>query len=96
MSAAGKILRGGVAAAVLSTLLGSLTAPAAHADWHDRRGWHEHEHERGWRGGYGYGRGYGYGYGHPYYYGRRVYVAPPVVYGPPPPPPGIGLFFGVR
>ena len=35
-------------------------------------------------------------YGYPYYYGRRVYRAPPVVYGPPPPPPGINLFFNIR
>ena len=81
-------LRGGIAAAVLCTVGGSLVAPAAHADWYDRRVYREHVvRERVYRERH---------YGYPYYYGRRVYVAPPVVYGPPPPPPGVNLFFNIR
>jgi hypothetical protein len=89
----GRILRGGIAVAVLSALIGGLAAPAAHADWQERRVYREHtvhEHivrERVWRERH---------YGYPYHYGRRVYVAPPVVYTPPPPPPGISLFFDIR
>jgi len=81
-------LRGGIAAAMLATVTSSLVAPAAHADWYDRRVYREHiVRERVYRERH---------YGYPYYYGRRVYVAPPVVYGPPPPPPGINLFFNIR
>jgi hypothetical protein len=94
MNLIGKILRGGIAVAVLTTAIGGLAAPAAHADWDDRRGWHdrrewrEHEYrERVWRERR---------YDSRYYYGNRVYIAPPVVYGPPPPPPGLNLFFNVR
>jgi hypothetical protein len=87
MNIAAKILRGGVAAVVLTTVLGSLSAPAAHADRYDRRAWRDHEYrERVWRERR---------YDNRYYYGRRVYVAPPVVYGPPP-PAGLSLFFNVR
>ena len=43
-----------------------------------------------WKHGH-YRYGYGYGYGRPYYgyyYGPRVYYAPPpLIYYPPPPPP---------
>ena len=88
MNVLGKILRGGVAVAVLTTVIGGLTAPTARADWHDRREWRDHQYrERVWRDRR---------YDSRYYYGSRVYVAPPVVYGPPPPPPGLNLFFNVR
>ena len=88
MSIIGKILRGGVAVAVLSTVVGSLAAPAAHADRYERRVYREHiVHERIYRERH---------YGYSYRYGPRVYVAPPVVYTPPPPPPGINLFFNIR
>ena len=64
-----------------------VTAPAAHADWRSDR-WAEHDRrEHEWRD---------HRYGSRYYYGDRVYVAPPVVYGPPPPPPGLNLMFNVR
>jgi hypothetical protein len=88
MRLSAKALRDGIAVAVLATLVGGLTASAAHADWRDRRGRGEHEHrERAWRERR---------YDNRYYYGNRVYVAPPIVYGPPPPPPGLNLFFNVR
>jgi hypothetical protein len=88
MSLGARLLRGGIAVAVLTTIVGGMTAPAAHADWHDRRAWHEHEYrERAWRERR---------YDSHYYYGDRVYVAPPVVYGPPPPPAGLNLFFNIR
>jgi hypothetical protein len=86
MNLVGKILRGSVVVAVLTTVISSLAAPAAHADWRDGRGWRDHQYrERVWRDRR---------YGSRYYYGNRVYVAPPVVYGPP--PPGLNLFFNVR
>jgi hypothetical protein len=89
----GKILRGGVAVAMLSPLIGGLAAPAAHADWHERRVYREHTvHEHIVRERVVRQRHYGYAY----HYGRRIYVAPPVVYTPPPPPPGISLFFDIR
>ena len=50
MNLIGKILRGGVAVAVLTTVIGGMAAPAAHADWHDRREWRDHQYrERVWR-----------------------------------------------
>jgi len=84
----GQILRGVLALAVTSAVFCGLIAPAAHADWRDRRVYREHiVRERVWRERH---------YGYAYHYGRRVYVAPPVVYTPPPPPPGINLFFNIR
>jgi len=90
MSIAAKLLRGGVVAMVMATVIGGIAAPAAHADWygHHRREWRDHDaRERVWRDRR---------YDSRYYYGNQVYVAPPVVYGPPPPPPGVGLFFNIR
>lgn len=58
-----------------------------HQEWR-QRDWREHEHrDRDW---------HDRRYDSPYYYGDRVYVSPPVVYGPPPPPYGLNLLFNVR
>jgi hypothetical protein len=86
-----KPLAAALAIAAFAGTLSGFAAPA-HADWnHDHRGdrgrdWRDHRRDD-WRYR---------GYDSRYYYGNRVYVAPPVVYGPPPPPSGLNLLFNVR
>jgi hypothetical protein len=90
-----RTLAAGLAVAAFAGTLSGFAAPAR-ADWDDHHGrreyrereWREHEHRREeWR----HRR-----YDSQYYYGNRVYVSPPVVYGPPPPPSGLNLLFNVR
>jgi hypothetical protein len=76
----------GLAVVAFAGAMGSF-APSAHADWR-RDNWRRHDvRTRQWRD---------HRWGTPYYYGRRAYVAPPIVYGPPPPSPGINLLFNFR
>jgi hypothetical protein len=88
-----RTLRGGIAVAILATVVGGVAAPAAHADWYHDHGyrqqeWREHERRREeWRDRR---------YDNQYYYGNRRYYSPPVVYGPPPPPSGLNLLFNIR
>jgi len=79
-SIVGKIMLG----LVLVTMIGSIdVAPALGKDDHKRMG--KHDNGRYEHRGRGYDRDR-------YVHGRRVYIAPPVVYVPPP-PPGIQIFF---
>jgi hypothetical protein len=84
-----RVLRGVFAALVLATMAAGLASLAARADdQHCDREWRDHDrrvHE--WRERRD---------DTPYYYGERVYVSPPVVYGPQPPPAGLNLLFNIR
>jgi Ni/Co efflux regulator RcnB len=90
-----KTLAAGLAVAAFAGTLSGFAAPArADRDHESDRGgsrereWRDHDHRREeWRGRR---------YDSRYYYGNRIYVSPPVVYGPPPPPSGLNLLFNIR
>ena len=97
MSGLNRVLSAGLAIAVFAGALGGLAAPAR-ADWddhHERREWRDHR--RDWREDERRREEWRHRrYDSQYYYGDRVYVSPPIVYGPPPPPSGLNLLFNVR
>jgi hypothetical protein len=89
-----RTLAAGLAVAAFAGTLSGFAAPAR-ADWddhHGRREWRERE----WRDDHRRDEWRHRRYDSQYYYGNRVYVSPPVVYGPPPPPYGLNLLFNVR
>jgi len=78
MNTIGKLMRGGLAVAVIAMAASSITISSAHADrddWRGHRGdhwrereWRDHEHRREeWRGRR---------YDNRYYYGERYYTSP--------------------
>jgi hypothetical protein len=91
MSIAKKALAAGLAVVAFTGVMSSFT-PAAQADWrYDNwraNAWHARD--------YRYNEWRAHRWGAPVYYGRRVYVRPPIVYAPRPPSPGINLLFNFR